>query len=117
MPPSIYSSLCCRCLATADAGVRRAAYRAVSSLDAGALATICESWALTNEGEDAVELRERAAEAAAWLPEELRSPQIEALATDPEPTVRQAYKSLRSRAARARVGRDLRQPVMAVLVG
>ncbi len=73
-------------------GVRRAAYRAMSSVDAGALATICESWALTNEGEDAVELRERAAEAAAWLPEELRSPQIAALSTDPEPTVRQAYK-------------------------
>ena len=54
--------------------------------------TICESWALTNEGEDAVELRERAAEAAAWLPDELRSLQIAALATDPEATVRQAFK-------------------------
>jgi len=73
-------------------GVRRAAYRAMSSVDVRALATICESWTLTNEVEDAVELRERAAEAAAWLPEELRTPLIEALETDPEPTVRQAYK-------------------------
>ncbi|CAN5708997.1 hypothetical protein BH23PLA1_BH23PLA1_27790 [soil metagenome] len=74
-------------------GVRRAAYRAMASVGAESLATLCESWAVTDEdeGKDALELRQRAAEAAGWLPDRLRSPVVEALATDSEPSVRQAF--------------------------
>lgn len=72
-------------------GVRRSAYRAMALVDAKALATICESWALAKAGEDAIELRQRAAEAAGWLPDRLRTPEVKALATDPDPTVRQAF--------------------------
>ncbi len=52
---------------------------------------VCESWALIGEGRDATELRKRAAEAAAWVPLKLRSAPVNALATDAEPSVRQAY--------------------------
>jgi hypothetical protein len=72
-------------------GVRRSAYRAMASADSNALATICESWALAKDGRDATELRQRAAEAGAWLPEPVRTPAIAALAWDPEPTVRQTF--------------------------
>ena len=46
---------------------------------------------MTSTGGDAVELRQRAAEAAAWLPIDSSAKDIRALATDPEPTVRQAF--------------------------
>jgi hypothetical protein len=72
-------------------GVRRSAYRAMTSVAPDALATVCESWALTKEGGDAIELRQRAAEAAAWLPDRLRTPEVTSLATDQEPSVRQAF--------------------------
>jgi hypothetical protein len=70
-------------------GVRRAAYRAATA-HASTLANLCQLWATTSD-RFSVESRERAAEASAWLPSDLKTSQIEALADDHEPTVRNAY--------------------------
>jgi hypothetical protein len=70
-------------------GVRRAAYRA-ATIHVSTLTNLCQLWATTGD-RFSVELRERAAEAAAWLPSTVKTAQIEALADDHEPTVRNAY--------------------------
>jgi hypothetical protein len=67
--------------------VRRAAFRALAAVDADALESSCRYWA----DSDNVEIRQRAAEAAAWLPSEtVNDDEIEeiGLATDRERSVR-----------------------------
>jgi hypothetical protein len=71
-------------------GVRRAAYRAAVD-DTGTFADVCRSWAMTRVGQEAVEVRERAAEAAGWLSSIERAAEVDDLANDPEPTVRRAF--------------------------
>jgi hypothetical protein len=70
--------------------VRRAAYRALADVQPMFLANICTSWAvITNE--EAIEIRKRAAEGSGWVREDLLSTEVQALAWDAEPHVRESY--------------------------
>jgi hypothetical protein len=69
-------------------GVRRAAYRAMATAEPQVLASLCTSWA---GNVDVAELRQRAAEAAQWAPDLGGLSEVQVLAADPEPTVRETW--------------------------
>lgn len=73
--------------------VRRAAFRALATADSEALASNCRKWAQS----DMVDVRQRAAEAASWLPREaVNDDEIEriGLAADRERSVRAIAKRI-----------------------
>ncbi len=76
-------------------GVRRAAYRALARQSPTSLKAISSAWAVSRD----VALRERAAEASGWLPSEdgqQTGDSSSRLASDREPTVRQAEERARN---------------------
>jgi HEAT repeat protein len=83
-------------------GVRRAAFKATGRLSPDRLRSVCTAWALLTESSVqpaerpyAIDMRRRAAEAAAWLePFPIEGP-IADLASDPEPEVRATFARCR----------------------
>jgi hypothetical protein len=90
-------------------GVRRAAFRAMARISPEGLHSICTAWALLTEAKVqpaevpyVIDMRRRAAEAAAWLePVPVEGP-VADLACDPEPEVRATF----ARCQRERLNRD-----------
>lgn len=79
-------------------GVRRAAYRAMGRIASNELRSLCAAWAFLTEKNvqpeerpSVVDLRRRAAEAAAWLESLPTEGSIPDLAYDPEPDVRTTF--------------------------
>ncbi|CAD76978.1 hypothetical protein-transmembrane prediction [Rhodopirellula baltica SH 1] len=72
--------------------VRRSAYRACSEIAGNFLFQTCSLWSRIDD----IELRKRAAEAAAWLPLQFDDSTIRELgfSEDPEPAVRKAWKGV-----------------------
>src|SRR5262249_32787134 len=90
-------------------GVRRAAFRATARISQERLWSVCTAWALLTEANVqpaerpyVIDMRRRAAEAAAWLESLPAEGPIADLACDPEPEVRATF----SRCQRERRERD-----------
>src|SRR5262249_6679916 len=95
MHPSVVMNYFLAFIQDASFQVRRSAYRAMASWNPDRLELICTTW---SESKD-VELRKRAAEAAAWLP--IVDYPDEALSRfgfgwDPEPSVREIWHGVLS---------------------
>lgn len=83
-------------------GVRRAAFRAMGRIDQNRLHSVCTGWALLTEANVeppkrpyAIDMRRRAAEAAAWLEPIPSNGPIANLASDQEPDVRATFARCR----------------------
>jgi hypothetical protein len=90
-------------------GVRRAAFKAAARLSPDRLRSVCTAWSLLTESSVqpaerpyALDMRSRAAEAAAWLESFPIEGPIADLASDPEPEVRATF----ARCRRERQERD-----------
>jgi hypothetical protein len=83
-------------------GVRRAAFRAMARLSQERLRSLCTTWALLAEANVelpnrpfVIDMRRKAAEAAAWLESEPIEGPVADLAWDPEPEVRATFARCR----------------------
>jgi hypothetical protein len=90
-------------------GVRRAAFRAMARINQEKLGSVCTAWALLTEENVhpaqrpyMIDMRRRAAEAAAWLEPIPADGPVANLAFDPEPDVRETF----ARCRRERQERD-----------
>ncbi len=83
-------------------GFRRAAFRAMAQVSPGGLSAVCNAWGLLTEANVqpaerpyAIDMRRRAAEAAAWLEPVPAGGPVADLAWDPEPEVRATFARCR----------------------